>query len=169
MNIVYVSSLLPQGIIDAAFEKNKSVYTVAQHLFNRNIVRGLMANGHDVTILSYLGESVIPDDQFEEDSLVYHFVKYNGDGFNKNYQTARGIYNRIRRIQKATTVDAIICDVLNVSSCFGALLASKWLHIPIVGIITDLMNTDSHVEKSIKIITHLRSCPCLRQKLLMVF
>ena len=151
MNIIYVSSLLPQGIIDAAFEKNKSVYSVAQHLFNRNVVRGLKANGHNVVVLSYIDETVMAEDKCEEDSIEYNFVKYNGGGLKKNYLTTYGIYKQIRKIQKSTTVDAIICDVLNVSSCLGALVASKWLHIHIVAIITDLMNTDSHVEKSLKI------------------
>lgn len=151
MKIIYVSSLLPQSIIDAAFEKNKSVYSVAQHLFNRNVVRGLKANGHDVTVLSYIDDSIIAERQFNEDDLVYHFVKYNGSGLKKNFLTTHGIYKQIRKIQKSTTVDAIICDVLNVSSCLGALIASKRFHIPIVAIITDLMNIDSHVEKSLKI------------------
>lgn len=148
MKILYISALIPQKILDDVLHKKKENYVVAPQKFHRNLVNGFVGNGHQIMILSYLPDCISYIPSFNEDGILYHFCKYTNKPGIKHLQIAKGIYCRINRLKKQGFVpDVLICDILNVSLCLGALCAGKWLKIRTAGIVTDLLGISEHEEK----------------------
>lgn len=149
MNIVYVSSLIPPQMLDEVLAQKGGNYVVAPNKFHHTIVDGLICNGHKVVALSHLPIGVEYQGMVKEGKLVYYFIKYVNKPIAKHIQIARGVYKKIKHLKKTGfTPDVLICDILNVSVCLGALLAGKIFNIKTVGIVTDLLGISSHEEKN---------------------
>lgn len=149
MNIVYVSSLIPPQMLDEQLLKNGKCYVVAPNKFHHTIVEGFVSNGHNVVAISHLPIEVEYKSMVKECGIVYYFIKYANMPIAKHFQIARGVYRKIKKLKKSGFVpDVLICDILNVSVCLGALLAGRRLNIKTVGIVTDLLGISSHEEKN---------------------
>ena len=150
MNIIYISSLIPPAFLDEMLAKFGGSYVVAPNKFHHTIVEGFIGNGHKVKAISHLPEQVKHIDYMQEDEIEYYFVKYSAKSKIKHLQIAIGVYRCIRKIIKEGFIpDALICDILNVSVCLGALCAGKKFNVKTVGIVTDLLGVSEHEEKSI--------------------
>lgn len=148
MNIVYISSLIPPEVLDDVLTNNGGCYVVAPNKFHHTIVEGFIGNGHEVKAISHLPPGVEYMESLKEGELDYYFTKYSHKYGIKHFQIARGVYRRIKQFKNEGFVpDILICDILNVSVCLGALLAGKILKIKTVGIVTDLLGISSHEEK----------------------
>lgn len=149
MNIVYVSSLIPPQMLDEALAKNVGCYVVAPNKFHHTIVEGFICNGHKVKTISHLPSGVEYNEMVREGELEYFFIKYVDKPIVKHLQIVKGVYKLIKNFKKEGFLpDVIICDILNVSVCLGALLAGKNFKIKMAGIVTDLLGISSHEEKN---------------------
>ncbi len=150
MDIIYISSLIPRVILSEVFQKQSENYVVAAQKFHHILVEGFVGNGHNVQVLSYLPDCIDYIETMNEDKINYQFCKYINRPGIKHFQIARGIYKRIKKLKKVGfTPDVLICDILNVSVCLGALLAGRRLHIKTAAIVTDLLGISSHEEKAL--------------------
>lgn len=150
MNIIYISSLIPPAFLDEILSKFGGNYVVAPNKFHHTIVEGFIENGHKVKAISHLPEQTKYIDYMQEDEIEYYFIKYSAKSKLKHLQIAIGVYRCIRNIIKEGFIpDVLICDVLNVSICLGALFAGKKFKVKTVGIVTDLLGVSEHEEKSI--------------------
>lgn len=150
MNIIYISSLIPPDVLDEILAKSGGDYVVAPNKFHHTIVDGLIENGHSVKAISHLPEQVKYVGFMQEGRLEYYFTKYSVKSKTKHLQIAAGVYRCIKRIKENGFIpDMLICDILNVSVCIGALLAGKKYKIRTVGIVTDLLGISEHEEKNI--------------------
>ena len=149
MNILYVSSLIPPQVLDEVLAKNGGCYVVAPNKFHHTIVEGFIGNGNKVKAISHFPAGVEHKSSIKEGELEYFFMKYVNKPIVKHLQIARGVYKQIKKFQKGGFVpDVLICDILNVSVCLGALMAGKIFKIKIAGIVTDLLGVSSHEEKN---------------------
>lgn len=150
MNILYVSTLIPQSLLDEVLKVNPTGYVVAPQKFHRNLVNGFMANGHKVKVLSYLPVEITYCQTALEEGVEYYFCKYKTKPGIKHIQIAKSVFNKIKNlIKEGMKPDFIICDILNVSLCLGALLASKRFRIKIAAIVTDFLGISKYEEKGI--------------------
>lgn len=150
MNILYVSTLIPQSLLDEVLKVNPTGYVVAPQKFHRNLVNGFMANGHKVKVLSYLPVEIAYCQTSLEEGVEYYFCKYKTKPGIKHIQIAKSVYNKIKNlIKESMKPDFIICDILNVSLCLGALLASKRFRIKIAAIVTDFLGISKYEDKGI--------------------
>lgn len=150
MNIVYISALLPQYILDEVLQEIPESYSVAAQKFHRNLVNGFIGNCHKVNVLTYLPPKIPYFECCTEEDVDYYFCKYLNQPGLKHIQIAKGIYSRIKQLRdQGMKPDVLICDILNVSVCLGALCAGKCLQIKATGIVTDLLGISEHEEKGL--------------------
>ncbi len=143
MRILYISVLASQAALEEAQKKDKMFSTYAVHKFNRLVVEGLVRNGVRVTALSTFYQPNV--------GLGYFRKKEKQNGV--NYQYIPTVNNQIiRRVWLIVYCffrvlfwgvlnkkeKAIICDVLNISACIGAVTAAKLIGLRNVGVMTDM-------------------------------
>jgi len=143
MRILYISVLASRSALEEAQKKDKTFSAYAVHKFNRLVVEGLVRNGVSVTALSTFYQPNV--------GLGYFRKKEKQNGV--NYQYIPTVNNQI--IRRAWLIvycffrvlfwgvfnkqeKAIICDVLNISSCIGAVTAAKLIGLRSVGVMTDM-------------------------------
>ena len=142
--------MIPQHLLDEVLSKNKANYVVAPQKFHHNLVTGFVLNGHNLVSLSYLPDCIDYLPSYKEDDVEYQFCPYTNKPGIKHLQIASGIYKRIKRLKRqGFCPDVLICDILNVSVCIGALYAGKRLHIKTAGIVTDILGVSDHEEKGL--------------------
>lgn len=164
MNILYISPLISKYRLSAISQFTDRDPGYAVQKFNRLICQGFVANGHNTKALSALPMSraiskkmlwVLPKDV--ENNVSYSYIPFINVSILRNvclflysffYVLAWGLFNKKQKF--------IACDVLAISICIGALLASKVLNLRIVGIMTDmpgLMVTSRKLSTKRRIIT----------------
>lgn len=150
MNILYLSSLIPECLLQQVLQRDMKNYVVAPHKFHRAVVSGFIKNGQSVRLLSYLPHGFSYSEYINEAGLRYDFLKCSDIKGIKHVQLALRAFLNIRRmVKQGFNPNVIICDILNVSVSVGALLAAKLFKIKTVAIVTDLPNSLSKYEKSI--------------------
>lgn len=143
MEILFLSALASPTAIKEAGRLDKTFSSYAVQKFNRLIAEGLVQNGCDVTALSSF---YLPNvgKTYRRRSEVVEGVKYKYIT-SPNYIPLRcvwlviycffrvfffGLFHRKNRV--------LVADVLNISSCIGAVAASRIVGIRTVGIVTDV-------------------------------
>ena len=147
MKILYVTALLPDSILKEVYNKQASSYVFAPQKFHRNIVEGLLANNHQVKVLSFLPSFVDYVNTIDEDGIQYSFIRYLNRSGIKHFQIAKEVFQYIRHTPFKP--DVVICDTLNTSMCIGALMARLLKKISVTAIITDLPASVSKYDKSL--------------------
>jgi len=146
MQILYISALSSERLIDEIRNRTGKNPGYAIQKFSRLLVKGLMANGADVSALSnppitrgnssaffvHYGKEV-------ENDIRYRYVPFLNAFVLKHicvvlysffYVLFWGLTKRKEK--------AIICDVMTVGACIGSLLASKINRVKSVGVVTDI-------------------------------
>lgn len=146
MDILYISNLSSERLISLLHERTGQNPGYAVQKFGRNIVNGLILNGADVTALT---NPPIVKGQWH--SMFVHLGKETENGITFQYAPFINlpglkhicvflyIFFKVLFWGIGHKKDrAIVCDVLNISSNIGALLASKVIGIKSVGVVTDM-------------------------------
>lgn len=144
MNFLYISVLASQIALSKAQRSDPSFSSFAVQKFNRLIVDGLARNGHSVRSLSSFYQPNVgigySRKSEKENEVTYTYIP------TLNFRPIRMVWVSIycffyvlvwglrNRKEKA-----VICDVLNVSACLGALAAASMLGLRCVGVMTDML------------------------------
>ena len=146
MQILYISALSSEKLIQSIYERTGNNPGFAVQKFSRLLVKGLNANGCQTIAFTNppIVRGVMPDlfvclGKEEEKGVKYKYIPFINLPMLKHicvmlyaffYVLFWGLSNRKEK--------AIICDVLNVSACMGALLATKLNRVQSVGVVTDI-------------------------------
>lgn len=144
MKIIYISALGSKKKINDEYQRSGNNPGFAIQKFSRLLVKGLQANGADVLAFSNPPNSdmkrrfVVPSEE-DECGILYKYVPYINIPILKHICVFlyTFFYIFFWGIKKNSS-KAIICDVLSISICLGALLASKLNRVLSVGVVTDI-------------------------------
>ena len=167
MKLLYISALSSSRLINEIYKTSGKNPGFAVQKFSRLLVKGLMANGADVVALSNppfpAGSKrwVLLDSETEE-SVHYKYIPFLNVSILKHlclflYAFAYVLFWGFKRRREK----AIVCDVLSISVCMGALLASKINRVRSVGVVTDiygLMVGNAKKSWIVKFATYLNQC-----------
>lgn len=146
MNILYVSALSSERIINDIYVKTQDNPGFAVQKFSRLLVRGIQENNVAISSLSsppitskYTSNKWIKlPDEYEE-NIMYKYVPYLNIPVLKNLCVFLYTFFYILFWGLGKSKDkVIICDVLTVGLSLGALLATKFNGVRCVGIVTDI-------------------------------
>lgn len=144
MKLLYISALSSSRLINDIYKTSGKNPGFAVQKFSRLLVKGLVANGADVVALSNppfpAGSKrwVLLDSETEE-GVHYKYIPFLNVSILKHLCLFLYafifvlIWGFKRRREKV-----IVCDVLSISVCMGALLASKINRVRSVGVVTDI-------------------------------
>ena len=143
MRILYLSALASQKAIDEARERDKTFSAYAIQKFNRLLTEGFAANGCEVTALStfFLPKVGFCYHRKSEkcDGVTYNYIGSLNCGLLRHIWLILSCFLRVLSFGLTKRKDkALICDVLNVSACVGALAAARLTRIRCVGLMTDM-------------------------------
>ena len=128
--------------LDASIKAEPKFSGYAVQKFNRLIVEGLANNGACVKVLSsfFMSKRLFWHHKKETvNSITYKYIPSINIALVRHallmcycflHTLAWGIVDRKNK--------ALVCDVLNVSACLGAVAAAKLIHLRSVGIVTDM-------------------------------
>lgn len=146
MQILYISTSSSERLINQIHQETGCNPGYAMQKFNRLLIKGLIASDVTVSTLSNppITRSVSSNiyirlKKEEENSIQYQYVPILNIPIVKHlfvilYAFFFVLFWGIKDGRNKT----IICDVLNVSVCLGALLATKINRVHSVGIVTDI-------------------------------
>ena len=165
MKILYVSALSSERLINELFNKRKINPGFALQKFARLIVKGMQANGAEVTTLTnppivrnVLSRFYISIPTEKEHGILYKYIPFVNIPIIKHfcviiysffYTLLWGIYNKREKL--------LFCDVINVSACVGTLLAAKILNIKTACVVTDIYGMMVGENKS-KFLNFVTTC-----------
>ena len=146
MEILYISALSSERLIQLIYEQTGTNPGFAVQKFSRLLVKGLEANGCPIiaftnppVVRGVMSKLLVCLGKEEEKGVKYKYIPFLNFPILKHlcvifysffYVLFWGLSNRREK--------AIVCDVLNVSACIGALLATKLNRIQSVGVVTDI-------------------------------
>lgn len=142
--ILYISALASESRINEECKRTGSNPGFAVQKFSRLLVKGLQANGAQVLAVSnppdVAGKKVyVPSVRETEDGVQYRYVPCFNLPILK--YLCLFIYTFFYVLfwgMKGRKDKAIVCDVLAVSICMGALFASKINRVKSVAVVTDI-------------------------------
>ena len=143
MQILYLSGLASKAAIEDAGRRNPKFSSYALQKFNRLVVEGMTRNGHDVLAVSsfYLpgvGHGYTRKRELEN-GVQYRYIPTPNIGLLRHLWLIVfcffevffwGISNKKEK--------ALVADVLNISTCIGAIAAARIVGLRRVGIVTDM-------------------------------
>ena len=146
MKILYISALSSKRVISTIYQASGRNPGFAVQKFSRLLVQGLAKNGCSVSVFSVppTDKKVehtawIHIDSEIEDGVLYHYVPFLDIPFIKHIGVLLYTFFYVIRWGLHDTKNkAVICDVLAVSVCMGALFASKIVGVQCVGVVTDI-------------------------------
>lgn len=166
MKLLYISALSSNRLISEIYKKSGKNPGFAIQKFSRLLVKGLMAHGADVVALSNPPATEdrrkVSYGKETEEGVHYKYIPYLNVALLKHlclfayafvYVLLWGSRHRREK--------AIVCDVLSISICMGALLASKINRVRSVGVVTDiygLMVGNAKVSWIVKFAAYLNHC-----------
>jgi len=156
MDILYISSLSSEDKIKSFHKRNGDNPGFAVQKFNRLLVKGFILN--DINIKTFSNppitaynwkEKVVNFKDEKENDILYKYVPFINIPLIKHICIF--IYSFFYVFfwgQNGSKKKVIICDILSISMCMGAMLASKLKRIRSVGILTDMPGYMMSSEKS---------------------
>ena len=156
MNILFSSVLCSNRLLDYIFKnaKIKPLYSVQK--FSRLIAEGLVKNGATVDTMTSIpatrttiDKTILIEKSETENGINYHYAPVINLPFIKNIIVSAYsfFFTLIWCIRNRK--GAVICDILQVSTCIGSLLAAKLSRNQTITIITDIPGYSGMSEKSI--------------------
>lgn len=167
MKLLYISALSSSRLINEIYKTSGNNPGFAVQKFSRLLVKGLIANGADVVALSNPpfpagSKRWVLLDSEKDEGVHYKYVPFLNVALLKHlclfayafvYVLLWGCRHRREK--------AIVCDVLSISVCMGALLASKINRVRSVGVVTDiygLMVGKAKVSWTVRLAAYLNQC-----------
>lgn len=146
MQILYISTSSSERLINQIHQSTGCNPGYAMQKFNRLLIKGLMSSGATVSTLSnppitrsLSSKFIIRLKKEEENSITYRYVPVINIPIVKHlFVILYAFFFVLLWGIKGGRYKTIICDVLNVSVCLGALLATKVNRVQSVGIVTDI-------------------------------
>lgn len=143
MRVLYISVLTSRTVITETQLRNPQFSGYAVQKFNRLVAEGLARNGHHVKAFSTF---------YQPSSGPFWYHRNDKDNgidykylFSPNFGPLRHIWVVLASFGYVFTWGFfnkknkfIICDVLNISSCMGAVAAARLLRLRRIGIMTDM-------------------------------
>lgn len=156
MNILFSSVLCSNRLLDYIFKnaKIKPLYSVQK--FSRLIAEGLVKNGATVDTMTSIpatrttiDKTILIEKSETENGINYHYAPIINLPFIKNIivSACSFFFTLIWCIRNRNGV--VMCDILQVSTCIGSLLAAKLSRNQTITIITDIPGYSGMSEKSI--------------------
>ena len=148
MKILFISDLLSERVIKDIYERKKNNPNYAVQKFNRLLAKGFISNGCKVTALSNppITRAVTNkawvniNNEFESD-IEYNYIAF------LNFPVIKHLFIFFRTFLyilfwggAKKNEKVIVCDVLKISGCMGAIAASFINGVKITGIVTDVFN-----------------------------
>ena len=143
MKILYLAKVLSNATYIEVSNNNPNICGQAAQKFHRLIIEGLTYNHSSITVLSAFNyfQTRLFNYHAEDNknNVKYHYILSPKNKFLRFiwiplycffYLFIWGMFDRKEKV--------LICDVLNVVSCMGALLAGRLLKIKCIGIMTDM-------------------------------
>ena len=146
MNILFVSLSCAQGRFNDLMKEVKNLEQNDQKLYNL-LMRGMSRNQNVcVNAISALPVNrnnykhlYTPAYDIDENGCHYHHKAVINIPVIRNMSNFWQSFNQVRKQSKGQRKETVvICDILNLSNASGALLASKLLRLPSIGIVTDV-------------------------------
>ena len=146
MKILYISTSSSERLVNQIYQTTGCDPGYAMQKFNRLLLKGLLASDADVSAFSnppitrgISRDLFIKLGKEEEKGITYRYVPIINIPIVKHlcviiYAFFYVLFWGAKDARNKT----IICDVLNVSVCFGSLLATKINRVQSVGIVTDI-------------------------------
>ena len=144
MRITYVSSAMEKESFSRLFTDSKKMPGQQAQKFNRVMIEGLGKNGVLVTALS--GVPVTPfnfphkwvkGQSIPEETVLWRYpATLNIRGIKNLWQMTAVFFGTLKSCFRKDS--AVVCDVLNASVAYGAVLAGRLLGRPCIGVVTDL-------------------------------
>lgn len=166
MKLLYISALSSNRLINEIYKKSGKNPGFAVQKFSRLLVKGLIAHGADVVALSNPPATEdrrkVSYGEETEEGVHYKYIPFLNVALLKHlclfayafvYVLLWGCRHRREK--------AIVCDVLSISVCMGALLASKINRVRSVGVVTDiygLMVGNAKVSWTVRFAAYLNQC-----------
>ena len=143
---LYISALSSEHIISDIYEKTGMNPGYAVQKFSRLIVKGLIANGAIVTALSnppvnkqYTKKLWVKLPFEKINDIPYYYIPFLNIPVLRHLCVFLHSFIYVLMWGTKNKGDkSIVCDVLCVSACIGALLASKIVGLKSVGVVTDI-------------------------------
>ena len=158
MNILYISALASEARIMKEYERSGKNPGFAVQKFSRLLAKGLSENGANVLALSnppYVGgvKRYVHFHKEKEAGLKYKYVPYLNIPILKHFCIFLYSFFYVLFWGGRERKDkAIVCDVLSISICMGAMIASKINRVLSVAVVTDIYDLMSvETKKSIKV------------------
>lgn len=146
MNILYISGLSSERLINEIHQRTGANPGFAVQKFSRLVAEGLAAIGAKVVAFS-----CPPIGRDDDKSYFIHLPQEEHNGVKYRYipfinlPAVKHLCVFVSTFLKVffwgltdKKNKAIVCDVLNISSCMGSLLASKLNGVQTVGVVTDI-------------------------------
>lgn len=157
-SVLYVSAFASESRIREEYEKTGKNPGFAVQKFSRLLVKGLLANRTNVLALSNPPcicekKRFVHIEEEKEDGVIYKYVPYLNYPFLKHlclffYTFFYVLFWGLRKGKGK----AVVCDVLSVSICMGAMIASKINRVLSVAVVTDIYELMSvETKKSFKV------------------
>lgn len=138
-NIIYVTSVLPENRENQIIKLKANKASIAAFKYHRLLCEGLSQNGMNVNVLTYnkLNREISILDGMQEriGSVNYNYIVPKGTGVIAYLDLLLKTYKKVQQTITEDTV--IVCDVLNATISYAALLAAKRSNIESVSIVTD--------------------------------
>ncbi len=157
--VLYISTLSSKRLLNKVYEQEGRAPFAVQK-FSRLIAEGVAANGYIITALSSpvcakKGSKWINEKAEQENGVKYKYTPFlNLVGIKHIMVMLYAFFYVLRWGLSKRRDKAIVCDVLNISICMGALFASKIVRVKSVGVVTDMpglmVGTDTQKKRSLR-------------------
>lgn len=143
MKLLYLSQVASEYAIDEARKLDSTFAAYAVQKFNRLIVEGFSAGGHDITALStfYLPKVGLCYKRKNEivNGVRYSYITSPNNSVLRHVWLIAFVFFRVLFWGMIHKKDkALICDALNISACLGAVGAARLIGLRCAGIVTDM-------------------------------
>lgn len=146
MELLYISALSSERLINEIYEKTNANPGFAVQKFSRSLVRGLIQNGVKCTALStppvtrqFNKNLWISLDNETEKDVEYHYIPFINSPLLKHICIFfYSFFYVLKWGGRLTKEKAVICDVLCISLSLAVLLASKIIRLKAVAVVTDI-------------------------------
>ena len=143
MQILYLSVLASAKTLDAARQRDPQFSGYAVQKFSRLVAEGLSRNGQQVTALSTFYQPSIGrfwhHHDEDEQGVCYNYISSPTFGPLRHIWLVVFCFIRVFLWGLCNKKDkALVCDVLNISACIGAVAAARLIGLRRVGIMTDM-------------------------------
>lgn len=133
--LLFVSSYIPEKM----YNRNVKDFSDQQaQKFDRLMIKGFLSNGFSIDCISFLSGINGIDDFFETDDEGCHFCIFTDSDRTNHWDVVKKSYKKTDAYLREYENAVVVCNVLNISTALGAVLAARKNGNRFVGFITDM-------------------------------